>query len=120
MSSRLKLKGRREDGRFMGIPHVVLDHPDYIGLSTKAKALLVEIAYQYNGRNNGDMTVAFKILKERGWKRNATISEGVKELMNANLVVRTREGQFQNPFSRCALYALSWCQRRLKTDPLWA
>jgi len=108
MPSRIKLKGRREHGRFMGIPHVVLAHPDYYRLTTKAKALLIEIAYQYNGKNNGDMTVALKILRDRGWKRNATISEAVKELMEANLIIRTREGQFQNPFSRCALYAITW------------
>lgn len=108
MPSRIKLKGRRKDGRFMGIPHIVLDHPDYIGLSTKSKALLIEIAYQYNGKNNGDMSVALTVLKKRGWKRNATISDAVNELLNAGLIVRTRVGQFQNPYSRCALYALSW------------
>ena len=106
--TRLKIKGRRNQGRFMGIPHIVLENPDYYNLSTKSKALLIEIAYQYNGKNNGDMTVARKILKTRGWNRNATITSAIKELMAANLIVRTREGFFQNPASRCALYALSW------------
>jgi hypothetical protein len=32
----------------------------------------------------------------------------VKELMEANLIIRTREGKFQNPHSRCALYAMTW------------
>ena len=106
--TRLNIKGRRNQGRFMGIPHIVLENPDYYNLSTKSKALLIEIAYQYNGKNNGDMTVARKILKARGWNRNATITSAIKELMTANLIVRTREGFFQNPSSRCALYALSW------------
>ncbi|MFQ3325324.1 MAG: hypothetical protein ACI90U_003162 [Pseudomonadales bacterium] len=108
MGNKNKTKDRRGYGQFMGIPHVVLEHSDYIDLSTKAKALFVEIAYQYNGHNNGDMTVAFKILKKRGWKRNATISAAVKELLGANLIIKTREGRFQHPFSRCALYALTW------------
>ena len=48
------------------------------------------------------------ILRDRGWKRDATISVAVKELMNADLIIRTREGKFQNPHSRCALYAIAW------------
>ncbi len=108
MASRHKVKGRKESGRFTLLPHAVLNTDDYIGLSTKSKALLVDLAYQYNGKNNGDLTAAMAILRDRGWKRDATISVAVKELMNADLIIRTREGKFQNPHSRCALYAIAW------------
>ena len=47
-------------------------------------------------------------LKKRGWVREATIFSAVRELMKANMIIRTREGKFQNPHSRCALYALTW------------
>ena len=57
----------------IGFVLIVLENPDYYNLSTKSKALLIEIAYQYNGKNNGDMTVARKILKTRGWNRDATL-----------------------------------------------
>ena len=30
--------------------------------------------------------------------------------MEANLIIKTREGKFQNPHSRCALYAITWQQ----------
>lgn len=108
MSSRIKTKGRRESGGFLALPHAVLKTNDYIGLSTKSRSLLVDIALQYNGRNNGDFTVALAFMRDRGWKRQATIVEAVKELLNSNLIIRTREGQFQNPHSRCALYAITW------------
>ena len=108
MFSRSKVKGRRETGRFVAFPHAVIKTQDYIGLSYKSKALLLDMVLQYNGRNNGDLTVAYSILRKRGWKREATISGAVKELMEANLVIRTREGQFRNPHSRCALYAITW------------
>ena len=108
MMFRSKVKGRRETGRFAALPHAVINTQDYTGLSYKAKALLVDIIHQYNGKNNGDFTVAYSILRKRGWKREATISGAVKELMEANLVIRTREGQFRNPHSRCALYAITW------------
>jgi len=105
---REKVKGRREKGRFISIPHCVLNSSDYIGLTTKSKALLVDLVYQYNGKNNGDLTAAHAILRDRGWVRSATISVAVNELMAARLIIRTREGKFQNPHSRCALYAISW------------
>ena len=108
MVSRIKVKGRREIGRFVGLPHVVIKNKDYIELSYKSKALLIDLTLQYNGSNNGDLTVALAILRNRGWKRQATIGEAVKELLDANLIIRTREGQFRNPHSRCALYAITW------------
>jgi hypothetical protein len=105
---REKTKNRKESGRFAQLPHVVLNSPDYVGLSYKSKALLVDLAYQYNGRNNGDLTAALGYMQTRGWKRSATLTDAVKELMEANLIIRTREGKFQNPHSRCALYAMTW------------
>jgi hypothetical protein len=108
MASILKTKGRCETGRFVNLPHIVINTQDYIGLSYKSKALLVDIIHQYNGKNNGDLTVAHSILRKRGWKREATIWSAVKELLAVNLIIRTREGQFRNPHSRCALYAITW------------
>ena len=105
---REKIKGRKESGRFVGLPFCVLKSNDYIDLSYKSKALLIDLALQYNGKNNGDLTAAFAILKKRGWVREATIFSAVQELILANLIIRTREGKFQNPHSRCALYALAW------------
>ena len=107
---REKAKNRRESGRFILIPHAVLTSSDYIGLSYKSKALLVDLVHQYNGKNNGDLTAALGTLKARGWKRSATLNDAVKELMKANLLIRTRDGKFQNPHSRCALYAMTWQQ----------
>jgi hypothetical protein len=108
MASRIKVQGRRITGRFIGLPHVVVKNKDYIELSYKSKALLIDLMLQYNGKNNGDLTAALAILRDRGWKRQATVGEAVKELIDANLIIRTREGQFRNPFSRCALYAITW------------
>ena len=108
MPSRRKIKGRAEKGTFTLIPHAVMDNRDYLNLSYKSVKLLLDLAYQYRGRNNGDLTAAFSILRQRGWKREATIGVAIKELIAANLIIRTREGYFQNPKSRCALYALTW------------
>lgn len=95
-------------GGFAGVPRIVMKTNDYASLSYKAKALLFELAYQYRGQNNGDLTVALSVLRCRGWKREATISDAVSELLSANMIVRTRDGRFSNPGSRCALYAITW------------
>jgi hypothetical protein len=105
---RRQAKGRNENGRFLSIPHCVMNTFDYIKLTTKSKVLLFDLALQYNGKNNGNLTAAFAVMKKRGWVREATIFTAVQELMAANLIIRTREGKFQNPHSRCALYALTW------------
>ena len=108
MPSRRKIKGRAEKGTFTLIPHAVMDNRDYVNLSYKSVKLLLDLAYQYRGKNNGDLTAAFSILRQRGWKREATIGAAIKELIAANLIIRTRDGYFRHPKSRCALYALTW------------
>lgn len=101
--------GRRAGGQsFAGIPRRVMEHPDYIALSYSAKALLFELAYQYRGKNNGDLTAAWAPMKARGWKSKATLSGALEELLDAGLVSCTRQGRFVNPGGVCSLYALTW------------
>lgn len=95
-------------GGFSGIPRMVMDHPDYINLSGNAVKLLNELARQYRGSNNGDLTTSYSILKSRGFKSKGTIERNRNELLNAKLIIKTREGRFSNPHGVCALYALSW------------
>ena len=105
---RRKIKGRSESGRFLKLPHIVLNSEDYINLSYKSKALLTDLAMQYNGHNNGDFSAALGVMRKRGWTRNATLSAATKELVEANLILKTREGKFLNPGAKCTLYAITW------------
>src|SRR5690554_2750556 len=82
-----KQKEKAPPGGFAGIPRIVMESRDYMHLSFKAEALLVELAYQYKGNNSGDLTAAPAVLKARGWKRAATISTTVTELVDARLVI---------------------------------
>lgn len=97
-----------KSGSFAGIPRIVMTTKSYRGLSTKAKALLIEMAFMLNKNNNGDISVSFAVMKKFGWKRNATIHKAVKELQEARLVMKTRDGAFRYPKSVCALYAVTW------------
>ena len=106
--SRIKVKGRRDKERFAGIPHSVMRHPDYISLSPSAKSLLFELALQYNGYNNGDLSAAWSIMSKRGWNSKTTLASALKSLINNDLVVLSRSGRFLNPGAKCSLYAITW------------
>jgi DNA-binding transcriptional ArsR family regulator len=104
-----KSKGRGDSVKsFAGISREVMKHPDYQNLSGGAVKLLNQLAYQYRGHNNGDLTAAYSVLKTFGFKSKDTISRAIKELLEAGIVIRTREGKFINPGGVCALYALTW------------
>lgn len=87
------------------LPAVVLNHPDFIGLSYPAKALLLDVGAQYNGFNNGDLCAAHSVLKERGWKSNDTRTRALNELLKARLLVQTKFGGLN---AGPHLYALTW------------
>ena len=105
-----KAKGRSNKLKPFGrLPKDVWVHPDYCNLKPpSAYKLLMDLACQYNGRNNGDLSAAYSVLKERGWKSQDTITVAVEALIAAGLIVRSRTGRFCNPGSRCHLYALTW------------
>jgi len=85
-----------------------MDHQSYQSLSGGAVKLLLEFARQYKGKNNGDLTAAFSILKNRGFNSKDTIRRAIFELVSSRLIIETREGRFINPGGRCALYAITW------------
>lgn len=106
--TREKSKGRKSTGRFAGIPHAVMNHPDYIALSAYAVRLLLEMARQFNGHNNGDLSAAFSVLKKRGFKSKTTLAKLLRELEGNDLIRCSRPWRFLNPGSQCALFALTW------------
>ena len=103
---RAKIKGRRGDSvdRFAGVPVRCLESQHYIALSYRAKALLVELAFQYNGFNNGNLSITPKLLKPRGWPSHRTIYTTRDELEQRGWIVTTRFGGRNN----CSLYALTY------------
>ena len=105
---RRRVKGRSESGTFAAIPHVVLDSPEYLGLSFSARALLVELTRRYNGSNNGDLSAPYSQLKERGFGSKGTISKALKELVAADIIRIARPWQFTRKNGHCTLYALTW------------
>ncbi|MDO9313351.1 MAG: hypothetical protein Q7T97_02250 [Burkholderiaceae bacterium] len=103
-----KFKGNRDkrDGRqFVLLPHVVLESPGYRLATHPARSLLIDIAMQYTGHNNGKLVACAKYLKVKGWNSNATIVRARHDLIDCGLLIETRKGARPN---KAAWFALSW------------
>ena len=98
-------RSKRDGGRFVALPHTVLDSNAYLSLSSSAKALLVDIARQYGGSNNGKLLICEKALKPRGWASSATVHKAKRELLDAGLLHETRKGHKPN---KASWFALTW------------
>lgn len=107
--SRSKAKGRRVSGLFVPFPFSVLDHENFINLSSKAKGLLMDLCSQLRFRkdgpaNNGDLCATLNVLKARGWVSNESLDYALKELLHYGFILITRRGDRK----RCHLYAITW------------
>jgi hypothetical protein len=101
-----KRKGGTRDGsRFVALPHLLLESPAYLGLSYSARALLIDMALQYTGSNNGKLVICDKAMKPRGWGSNATKFKAKQELLDAGFLCETRKGQKPN---KASWFALTW------------
>lgn len=96
---------QRVTGGYTAFPWVVLDSVAYRGCSHIAKALLLEIARQLDGYNNGHLHASYKWLKSRGWSSNSVVQRARKNLEDRELIVCTRKGGFGIGPSR---YAVTW------------
>lgn len=98
-------KQRKPKCRFVGIPYNVANSQQFAVLSYRAKALILDLLLQYNGRNNGSLSACHALMKKRGWPQ-ATLHRTLKELKNTGFVVVTRQGWKQR--GRPTLIAFTW------------
>ena len=96
---------KRDGGAFVTVPLSVLNSAAYLGLGAHARMLLFDLVAQYRGDNNGDLCMAWKLMRPRGWKSEDTLNRAKRALLDSGLVVETRKGWRPN---RSALYALTW------------
>lgn len=98
---------KRDSGLFVAIPHDVIDSTAYRQLGYTSRAMLVELARQYSGTNNGRIVACNKYLKPLGWNSHATVTKSLRELLESGLLIQTRLGMRPN---RAAWFALAWYQ----------
>ncbi len=92
-------------GGYVSIPWRVMDSPAYQGLSATAKALLLELARQHSGANNGRLHLAHSWLSRRGWPSKSIVDKCRDELLARGLIVQTKQGGL---FIGPTWYALTW------------
>ena len=122
-SDRGRQKGRRGGG-FFALPHHVFrasgERPAPVAvISPAARAFLIDLCAQFNGRNNGNLSAAPKIMRLYGWKSGSRIDACVVELVVAGFLTLTRQGGR----NRCSLYAVTWLgidegPHEVKADPV--
>jgi hypothetical protein len=99
-----KSKGRAESHSFVMFQHRMLQDARFLTLSARACKALLFLASQYNGKNNGDLTIAWKVARAQGLKGNGNLRVATQELVEAGFVVQTRQGGR----NKCSLFALAW------------
>lgn len=92
-------------GGFLLLPTALLCCPKFRELSGNAVKLLLDIGSQYNGKNNGDLSAAWKTMQPKGWKSEATLNRAKQELLAAGFIAETRKGRLPN---LCSLYGITW------------
>lgn len=101
--TRLKSKGRKENHSFIGLPHAVVRSENWRACGGSAIKVLLHLADQYNGHNNGDLSAPLSA-KPGGVASPSTLTRALKELQHFGLIVTTRHGGK----NRASLYALTW------------
>lgn len=92
-------------GSFTPLPHALLDSVAFMGASDRAKALLLELIRQHNGRNNGQMQLSIGWLRKRGWTSASAIQLAKSELLERGLAILTKRGGLNAGPDR---YAVTW------------
>ena len=104
---------------FYQIPRKVHRCADYRALSGNAVKLLNALAFQFIGKNNGDLGAAWTVMRDKhGFRAPMTLRNARDELLNADLITRTRIGGL----GKCSLYAVNWlkinpCNGKLEVQP---
>ena len=83
----------------------VLESNAYLGLSHPAKVLLLDIALQYKGDNNGRLLTSLKFMEPRGWRSADVLYRAKQQLQDSKLIYQTVQGHRPN---KASWYAITW------------
>ncbi|WP_179197320.1 hypothetical protein PWP89_16250 [Stenotrophomonas rhizophila] len=103
-SNRHKHTGRRSSDTFVRLPHPMIKSPAFYALGGGALKMLMFLAAQYNGRNNGDLSATKAMVAEAGVCATSKLGGLLAQLEGAGFIVQTRHGNRK----LCNLYALTW------------
>jgi DeoR/GlpR family transcriptional regulator of sugar metabolism len=99
-------KGRKIRDRFAHLPRKAMDHPAVATLSHAQFRVLVLMAGQYNGKNNGALGLTAKQAAQQGIASERTFYRALQELEERGLIERTFPASRIPP--RPTMYAITW------------
>lgn len=102
---RARAASGRDPGCFVAVPWSVLDSPAYQALSMHARALLLEMARQLDGHNNGALLCSRTYMAGRGWNSVDMLFKAKAELLKAGFLHETVMGHRPN---KASWYAVTW------------
>lgn len=85
------MKRSRRKERFLGIPYHVVNSDEFSTLSAPETKLILDLLWQYTGRNNGALTPSHALLDKRGWA-STSLYRAFVGLKKKGFVVVTRQG----------------------------
>jgi hypothetical protein len=101
---RMRYTGRGKGPPFLKLLHHVVASPQFGALKGSALKMLIDLACQFNGKNNGDLSPA--LLRKSGrWKSEAKINFAIAYLLQHYWLVKTKQGGMG---IGCNLYAVTW------------
>lgn len=102
-----KLKGRRStSGRFALLPLSVIKDPAVTTLDPAVRWVLVALAGQFSGGNNGAISLTLAVAREYGIRSSDTLRRGLGVLRERRLIELTFQGSYVPP--KPARFALNW------------
>lgn len=96
---------RKSKARFAGIPFSVIRTEQYATLTGPEVKLLVDLLYQFNGRNNGTLSPTITLLEKHGWS-STSLWRAKAGLLKKGFIVVTRQGWKQR--GKPTLVAVTW------------
>lgn len=99
-------KRKKKSGRFLMLPATVLDSAAFRSLSHAEVRVLILLAADYDGSNNGGLALTRSQARARGIGSNATLDSGLRQLEQCGLITRTDPGMMRPP--KPARFAVTW------------
>ena len=114
-----RINHKQKDG-FSGIPRRIIEHPSFKSLGYSARSLLIQLGYQYRGKNNGNLVITYSLMKD-WFGSNTTMYSARDSLYKAGfIVINAYGGQSGSGTKLPHLYALTWESiDQLKGDSNW-
>jgi hypothetical protein len=98
----------RNGSRFVQLFWYVLDSPAYQSLSSKARALLIEICRRYDGANNGRLILSVREAAERLGCHTGTAVSAFRELVARGFVEVAKRGAFSLKYRHATEWRLTF------------